>query len=60
MPTSKKRVKKTKPEEVKAKNKTANIVKHPIGKVVIVVLSLGFVLSIVVGFIYVLVQAWNA
>jgi len=58
MPTSRKRVKKT-TEKVEVK-KTANIVKHPIGKVVIVVLSLGFVLSIVVGFIYVLVQAWNA
>jgi len=59
VPTSRKRVKKPK-TEVQANKKTANIVKSKIGKTVIVVLSLGFVLSLIVGLVYVIYQAWVA
>jgi len=58
MPTSKKRVKKPKEEE--AVKKSANIVKSKFGKAVIVILALGFVLSLIVSLIYTLVQAMQA
>jgi hypothetical protein len=57
MPTSRKRKKK---EVVQVETmKTANIVKHPIGKAVIILLSFGFVLSLIVGLIYTLVTVMN-
>lgn len=58
MPTSKKRVKK--PQEEQIAKKSANIVKSKVGKIVIVSLALGFVLSLVVSLIYTLVQAMLA
>ena len=54
MPTSKKRVKKQSEPEVRA---TKNIVKTKLGRIVIVVLALGFVLSGLVGLIYTLIRA---
>lgn len=61
MPTSKKRVKKPKTQEEQAlAKKSANIVKSKWGKIVIVVLALGFVLSLIVSLVYTLVQAMQA
>ncbi len=58
MPKSRKRVKK---ETVQQESlKTQNIVKHPIGKAVIIILSFGFVLSIVVGMIVALLNVMNS
>lgn len=54
MPTSKKRVKKETEQEVRA---TKNIVKTKIGRIVIVILALGFVLSGLVGLVYTLIRA---
>jgi hypothetical protein len=54
MPTSKKRVKKQTEPEVRA---TKNIVKTKIGRIVIVILALGFVLSGLVGLVYTLIRA---
>ncbi|QMS85689.1 hypothetical protein [Candidatus Xianfuyuplasma coldseepsis] len=59
MPTSRKRAKKPK-QEVEVKKKTANITKSKWGKAIILILALGFVLSIVAGTVLVLFQAWNA
>jgi len=58
MPTSKKRVKKPKEEEIV--KKSANIVKSKFGKIVIVILALGFVMSLIFSLIYTLVQAMQA
>jgi lipid-binding SYLF domain-containing protein len=55
MPTSKKRKKKQKEEAKPVVNR--NIVKTRWGRIVIVILALGFVLSGVIGLIYVLIQA---
>ena len=57
MPTSRKRVKKPQEEQVL---RSRNIVKSKLGKFVIITLSLGFVLAVVISFIYTLVQALNA
>lgn len=55
MPTSKKRVKKTQNDEVQVASR--NIVKTHWGRIIIVILALGFVLSGVIGLIYTLIQA---
>ncbi len=54
MPTSKKRIKKNYEEAVPI---TKNPLKTKFGKVMVLILVLGFVLSGVVGLIYTLVQA---
>lgn len=54
MPTSRKRVKK--PQQEEAVPKTRNIVKTKTGKAVILLLSLGFILSIVIGLVVVIVN----
>ncbi len=53
MPTSKKRVKK---ESEEAKVIVRNPVKTPLGKIVIITLSFGFVLAIVVSLVYVMYE----
>ena len=55
MPTSKKRVKKVQNEEERVASR--NIVKTHWGRIIIVILALGFVLSGLVGLIYTLIQA---
>lgn len=54
MPTSRKRVKK--PQQEETVPKTRNIVKTKTGKAVILLLSLGFVLSVVIGLIVVIIN----
>ncbi len=56
MPTSKKRSKKNYEEAVPI---TKNPLKSKWGKVMVVILALGFVLSGVVGLIYTLITAMN-
>lgn len=58
MPTSRKR-KKKETVEVQTK-KSSNIVKRPIGKAVIIILSLGFILSVVISLVYTLVSVMNS
>jgi type III secretory pathway component EscS len=53
MPKSKKRVKKPQDEIVPV---TRNIVKRPIGRIIVVILALSFILAGFVGLIYTLVQ----
>ena len=53
MPTSKKRVKKPQEETVP---KTRNIVKTKGGKAVILILSVGFVLSVIVSLVVVIAK----
>lgn len=56
MPTSKKRV-------IKSKEATVSITKNPLksklGKIMVIILILGFVLSGIVGLIYTLITAFN-
>jgi hypothetical protein len=59
VPQSRKRKKKPTVEE-QQKKKSSNIVKRPIGKFVIILLSAGFVLSVLVSLIYTLVQVMQA
>lgn len=59
VPQSRKRKKKQNVEE-QPKRKSSNIVKRPIGKAIIILLSAGFVLSVLVSLIYTLVQVMNA
>ena len=59
MPNSRKRKKKPVVTEAERK-KSSNIVKRPIGKAVIIILSAGFLLSVLVSLIYTLVSVMNA
>ncbi|MEC9484757.1 MAG: hypothetical protein UMR38_02640 [Candidatus Izemoplasma sp.] len=54
MPKSKKRKKK---EQEEPKRATRNIVKTRWGRIIIVILALGFVLSGVIGLVYTLIRA---
>jgi hypothetical protein len=56
MPTSKKRAKKSKEAAVPI---TKNPLKSKLGKIMVLILILGFVLSGVVGLIYTLITALN-
>jgi len=59
MPNSRKRKKKAEVTEVQVK-KTSNIVKRPLGKAVIIILSAGFLLSVIISLIYTLVSVMQA
>lgn len=59
MPNSRKRKKKPEVTETQVK-KTSNIVKRPLGKAVIIILSVGFLLSVIISLIYTLVSVMQA
>ena len=58
MPKSKKRVKK--PQQEEAVPKSRNIVKSGLGKTIIIILSAGFVLSVLISTIFVVIKAIQA
>jgi hypothetical protein len=60
MPESRKRKKKPSESVESTAKKTQNIVKRPIGKAVIILLSFGFILSVVLLLIITLVEVMNA